>query len=193
MTSRKEGAVVLPVIAIDGTSLYFMSIPPRDEDVGKKIESVVGRINEKGLRKVGGSGLPGGAREENQSLEEAAVEEWLQETAGNGLPGVVITDILSRLAPVLTDVYVYQERPAPTDFDVSLFILRLNEDERDEMMLRGAELAILDIMTGQVYSGVDGSDLDFRPVHGDLLYYFSAIANQFSHVLEGSYEEVNTN
>ena len=185
---RREGGVVLPVIKVEEDVLYFMMIPPRDEDFEKKLESVVG--SERGLRSVTGYGLPGGAAEENQSVLRAAIEEFEQETRGNDLNGVVIDDIETRLIPVFEVVAAYQERPKPTNFDVTMYLLQLNNHEEEQMKLRGCELAMLDLVSGHVYKAQDGSSVDFRPIHADLLCYLATISRGFSSMVEeASYAE----
>lgn len=190
--ARKEGAVILPVVKVDENVLYFIMIPPRQEDCAKKIETVVG--SSAGLRPVGGSGLPGGARDVGQTILEAAIDEWKQETASEDLDGVVINNIEARLTPVFEGIAAYQERPKATDFDVTMYLLLLNESEQDEMILRGCELAMLDLASGHIYREKDGSSVDFRPIHADLLTYFAMIGSGFSNMVEeGAYAEVGAN
>ena len=189
---RREGGVVIPVVEVADSILYFMMIPPREEDLGKKIETVVG--SEWGLRPVTGYGLPGGAAEEKQSVLCAAIEEFGQETSGNGLDGVVIDSIKTRLTPAFEAVAAYQERPKPTNFDVTMYLLQLNSHEKDEMILRGCELAMLDLATGHIYKAEDGSDVAFRPIHEDLLGYLAMISSGFSNMIEEvSYAEAVVN
>ena len=190
--NRREGGVVLPVVKIDDNVLYFMMIPPREEDLGKKLETVVG--SERGLRSVTGYGLPGGAAEKNQSTLRAAIEEFGQETSGNGLKGVVVDDIEARLIPVFEVVAAYQERPKPTNFDVTMYLLQLNSQEKEQMSLRGCELAMLDLVSGNIYKAEEGSSVDFRPIHADLLCYLATISRGFSSMAEeASYAEVIAN
>lgn len=190
--ARREGAVILPIVGIDQNVLYFMMIPPREEDSSKRVETLIG--SDAGLRPVRGSGLPGGAREQGQTVLDAAIEEWSQETSGNGLGGVNINNIEGRLTPALEAVAAYQERPKPTDFDVTMYLLLLDDSEKDEMLLRGCELAMLDLTSGHIYQARDGSDVDFRPIHADLLTYLAMISGGLSNMVEeSSYATVNTN
>ena len=182
---KRKGVVVLPINKIEGSTLYFFRIPPRVEDKKKKVESSELLRSARGLRVVGGDGLPGGGVEIGQSLLQAAAEEWEQEAGG-----VEIVGLADRLLPTMV-MNIYQERPQPTDFDVTLFLLYLSEVESQKMAECGASLTMLDLLTGELYDAGDGHVLEnIRPAHNDLLYYFAMIAKAYSYREDSySYEQ----
>ncbi len=169
-----KGGVVFPIVEIDDNIVTFMIIPPQAEDAAKRREGAV--LRGLPLRPVVGPGIPGGKVEDHQTLASAVIAEWDQETDDKVHGPACVDGMGDRLHEVMGDVEIIQERPEPTRFLVTMFLLNLTASEKFALEERGAQAAMLDIQTGSVFSKKDGSPLELRPAHADLLFLFAAVA-----------------
>ena len=174
MSPEALGVVTLPLVSVENGVATFIAMPAQLEDRNKRREGCV--LRGLPLRPVLGQGLVGGKVEQGQTIIQAMVTEWDQETTDALGRPVRILDMDSRLKAMFEDIPIIQERPELTQFSVTLFLLQLAAEETRDMEQHGGHRVMLDMMTGATNSVQDGSIIEMRPAHADLLYLWASVA-----------------